>query len=1165
MPNKVTVPVQMTTGGQAGPELSTAQPREESDPSLHRIFSSNAQISRRVDEALRNGLASQFPIVGKNFILEVNNVHSDPHPFNHLDEKDAILKSKSLTYPIRGDLKLIDKNTGKVVSEQKNFSLMDSFHITDKHTLLYKGNNYTVSNQLQLRPGIYTRARETGELEGHVNTGTGRSFSITLNPQTGIFYIQVKSSSVPLVPLITKVFGIGPKEVSSYVPIEVWNDNLADVKGKEDRYLANLYSKLVSTSKQKKGASPEEMAAQLKQSLESSELSEKTTMITLGKPISHVTGEALLRAMSNLVQVHSGKRLEDNRDSLQFKKVQNLPDFLHRRFEKEHQSVTNVARKIAYELDRMDKNDPKIRGNIASKPFNKVFSNYILESNLVATPSETNPIESLENVAKVTVLGEGEGGISSTRGVPMSARDIDPSHLGIIDPSRTPESDHAGIDQRFTISAKRDREGNLYAKVLDKQGHVKYLSVQDMMTHTIGFPEQDGKKKVNAQVNGHLQEVDRGKVDYWLNDSTDMYTITTNLVPFLNSDHPGRLTMAGKSIPQALSLVDREEPLVQTTTKAGNSFVKALGQVVSTIAPVDGEVVSMDKKQIAVKGNDGKISKVALIRNLPFNMKGFIDDETPLVKVGDKVKYGDVMMDNNYTKNGVLSLGKNLNVAYLPYKGYNHEDGIVISRSAADSMSSHHAYKVDYSVQNTSVMKKSLINRYFPGRFTKEQLDKLDDQGFAKVNEVLNHGDPVFAVLEKREPTAEDKMLGRLHKILVNPYRLVTDPWYHDENGKVVDAHTEGKEYRILIRSQKGLEVGDKLTGLHGNKGVVSKILNDNEMPFIKETGKPVDLLLNPASVTSRINLGQLMETAAAKIAKKTGKPYLVHNFSKDSNISDIKKELTANGLDDSDMMVDPHTGKDLGKILNGPQYIIKLYKTTDQNWSARNVGGYDNTLQPTKGGEEGSKAVGYMEMLGLLGSNARKNLKEMSTLKSEENSEYWSKFLTGQPLPKPKMTFATQKFFDYLRGSGIQTSFNNGKITASPLLDKDIIGMSNGSLKEPSMIDAKNLEPAKGGLFDPAITGGLRGNKWSHYHLAEAIPNPIMEKPIKSLLGLNTAEFNGIVSGNIGIKKVKPGLFNLHNTATGKFIKSVDLNRVGTPIEEAEPEPSDTDLEDEE
>jgi len=1110
---------------------------------LQLIFSSPKEINRRVDNSLIQGILSQFPIEGKNYILTLSDVKAEPKEFTHADEKDAILKSKSLSYPIRGHIKLIDKATGKVIDENKNFSLMDAFYITPKHTMVYKGNNYSVANQLQLNPGVYTRSKETGELESHFNTGSGRSFSITLDPQTFQFSVHPasSSSSIPLGPLVSRIFGIGPKEVGQYIPAQVWEANLAASAGKEAKIINDLYSKLVSTGKQKPTASTEDKIMQLRESMEASSLSPQTTFVTLGKAIPSVNADSILRAMRNLVQVHGGQRLEDNRDSLQFKRVQNLPDFITTRFNK-HEMLPSIRRKLLAGLDKTK--NPSIRDVVVSKPYNKVMSNYIIESNLVSTPSETNPIESLESVGKVTVLGAGEGGIASDRGVPMSARDIDPSHLGIIDPSRTPESGHAGIDQRFTVSAMRDDNGNLYARVHDRQGKEHYLSVQEMMTHTIGFPHQQDKKVVQAQVNGDLKEVPAKDVDYWLADTSDMYTITTNLVPFLNSNHPGRLTMAGKAIPQALSLVEREKPLVQTVTGDGLSFTKAIGSVISTIAPVSGTVTNITKTQIHIKNDtDGRVHKVDLVKNLPFNMKGFLDDEKPLISVGDKVKENQPISDNNYTVDGELALGKNLEVAYMPYKGYNHEDGLVISQSCAESLSSHHAYKVDYSVQPISTMSKVLVNRYFAGRFTKEQLENLDEKGFAKVGAVLKHGDPVYAVLEKREPTAEDRMLARLHKSLVNPYRLASELWTHEENGTVVDAHTESKDIRLLVRSVKPLEIGDKLTGLHGNKGIVSKILPDKEMPYKKESGEPVDILLNPASVTSRINLGQLMETAAGKIAQKTGKPYFVHNFGKSSNVADLKSELDKLGISDTDMMVDPKTGKDLGKILTGPQYFLKLYKTTDQNWSARNVGGYDNTLQPTKGGEEGSKSVGYMEMLGLLGSNARKNLKEISTLKSQDNSDYWSRFKLGQSLPKPRTTFATEKFLDYLRGAGIKTSIDNGKLTISPLTDEDILSTSNGIIQSPELLSAKNLEPEKGGLFDPATTGGLRGKQWTHYELAEPLPNPVFERPIKSLLGLKSNEFDGIVQGSIGVKKLEDNSFALYNTTDGKHIKTINVN----------------------
>lgn len=1117
------------------------------DKKLTHIFSSPEEINKKAQAAIISGIESQFPIENNNFKIVIDNVHAIPKEFDHVDEKDAVLKSRSLTYPIKCDIHLINKGTGRVVDSTKDFSLMDAFALTKKHALVYKGNNYSVANQLQLLPGIYTRHRENGELESHVNTGTGRSFSVMLDPQSGIFFAVVNAAKSPVSPLLIDVFPTSYDQVTKYVPKEIWDKNVAVYQANDVRYLSWLYSRLVDTSLQDKAATKQQMIETLRTSLTGSQLSTRTTKITLGVGLTHMDGQALLLTLRNLVQVYRGEREEDNRDSLQFKRVQNLPDYLATRFKKEHQLVQKIKNKIKFSLDHVDQHNPKIKDIVVAKPFNKVYSNYILSSPLVSTPSETNPIERLENVAKVTVLGKDEGGISEERGVPMTARNIDPSHLGIIDPSRTPESSHAGIDQRFTTTAKRDEDGILHSEVIDNQGKYHDIPVDLMMRSVIGFPHQEGKKVVQAQDHGQIKEVPRSKVDYWIPEGSNLYTVTTNLVPFLNSDHPQRLTMAGKVIPQALSLVNREKPLVQTISggvgKKNEPLVRALGKIIGTTSNVAGTVVSASNREVVIQDDKKTKHKFQLVKNLPFNMKGFLDDEKPLVKAGDQVHVGQVLAENNYTQDGELALGKNISVAYMPYKGYNHEDGLVISKSCAESLSSHHAYKYDYDVNNASVLKKALVKRYFPGKYTKEQLDKLDDNGFALVGQTIHYGDPVFIVLEKKQPTAEDKMLGNLHKSLVTPYRDVAEIWTHHEPGLVVDAHTQGKSIRILMRSVKPLEIGDKLTGLHGNKGIVSLVLEDKDMPYSVASGKPADILLNPASVTSRINLGQIMETVAGKIAQKTGKPYLVKNFSNENNIKTLKGQLADHGLSDTEEMVDPKSGKSLGQILTGPQYFLKLYKTTDQNYSVRNVGAYDNVLQPTKGGEEGSKAVGYMEFLGLLGSNARKVLKETATTKSEENTDYWSKFAKGEPLPKPRTTFATEKFMDYLRGSGINPNIENGRITASPLTDHDILHLSNGEIKEPTMLSSKNTEPEHGGLFDPGITGGLRGTKWSHYRLAESIPNPTFEGSIKTLLGLSSVDFNNIVSGTTGVKRIGRGDFQLVDTKSGKAGKIISIN----------------------
>lgn len=1112
---------------------------------LRDIYADPSAQAREADQALVDSIQSQFPLEGKNFTMHVENVQAHPKSFTHADEKDAILKSKSLTYPITADVHLISKVSGKVVDTAKAFPIMDAFHVTRKHTLLYKGNNYIVSNQLQLLPGVYTRTREnTGELEAHYNTAKGASFKVVLDPKTQVFSVELENSANPIAPLLTEVFKVPQSEIEKFVPAEVWKHNIEASAGKEDKILKAFYQRMVY--KKEENPTTEQMIVGIRESLLASRLHPETTEATLGKSFENIQPEVLLRTIRNLVLVHRGDRPEDNRDSLQFKRVQALPDYLRTRFAKDHESVRSVKKAMLRGLDRLiDPNNPKIRSGISSKPFNKVYSSYIQKSSLISTPSETNSIESVENVGKVTVLGPEEGGISDSRAVPMAARNIDPSHLGILDPARTPESGHAGIDQRFTITCKKDKAGRLYAEVKDNAGKLQYLSVHEMMTTSIGFPDTKEGSSAQAQVNGEMKRVPINQIKYWLSDPSSMYTYTTNLVPFLNSNHPGRLTMAGKAIPQALSLVDREAPLVQTVTAQGHSFVKALGETISTTPEIEGGgvVTKVTNDVIHVKSTKtGETVKVQAVKNLPFNMKGFYDDETPLVKEGDKVESYQPLFENNYTKGGVLALGKNLSVAYMPYKGYNHEDGIVISEGAAKGLASHQAYKVDYDVTPETVARKALLARYFPGKFTKEQLDKLDDSGYAKVGMEMVEGDPVYAVLERREPSPEDRILGRLHKSLVNPYRLVSEPWNHNENGSVVDAHTDSKAVRIIMRSIKQLEVGDKLTGLHGNKGVVSLVLPDHKMPFNKVTGKPVDLVLNPASVTSRINLGQLMETAASKIAEKTGKPYMVKNFDHGNNLKTITAELKKHGLSDTDELMDPETNKSYGQIFGGKQYILKLYKTTDSNASARSVGGYDNVMQPTKGGEEGSKSVGYMEMLGLLGSDARHNLREISTLKSENNEEFWSKFIRGEPLPKPKMTFATKKFFDYLQGAGIKVHHDKGYISAAPITDHDILSQSSGAILKPTMLDSKNLEPEEGGLFDYSKTGGLRGDKWSHYKLAEPMVNPVTEGSVKTILGLKGDEFDNITSGQWGVKHGGDSTFHIYDTVSKKLVKEIKI-----------------------
>lgn len=504
------------------------------------IFSSPGEVSSKTDQAMIDGITSTFPIEDKNYRIEVKDAYVDKKYFDHEDEKDAILRGKSLTYPVKGTVTMYDKATGELVDTVKNFNLADTYALTGKHTTIYRGNNYNVSNLIVLKPGVYTRARDNDELESSFNTGAGSNFSIVLDPQSYVFNVRAgsaKSAGVPLFPIMEKVFGIGAPSFATFLAPEMLKANVEASRGNEIKAVNNLYNKMVNKRAQDKSLSTEEKAKALKEALEASTLDVNTTETTLGKRFSHVEGDVIIRACKNLVDIKKGDRPADNRDSLQFKRVQNLPNFISSHFSKGNANVTGTVKNITRALGRVDKTDPKIRSVLGAKPFNKVFTNFIIGSSLAGTPSETNPLESIENVGKATIIGQGYGGIASAQGVPDEARNIDPSHLGILDPSRTPESGMAGIDQRFTMTAHRDENGDMYARVVDNKGEEHYLSATEMMRNAIGFSDQikGDSKTVQAQVNGKFKEVPRAQVKYWIPAGSDMYTATTNLVPFFNS------------------------------------------------------------------------------------------------------------------------------------------------------------------------------------------------------------------------------------------------------------------------------------------------------------------------------------------------------------------------------------------------------------------------------------------------------------------------------------------------------------------------------------------------------------------------------------------------------------------------------------------------------
>jgi DNA-directed RNA polymerase beta subunit len=523
--------------------------------------------------------------------------------------------------------------------------------------------------------------------------------------------------------------------------------------------------------------------------------------------------------------------------------------------------------------------------------------------------------------------------------------------------------------------------------------------------------------------------------------------------------------------------------------------------------------------------------KIPYDHNFPLASKTYLHNNVT-VKAGDDVVKGQHLADSNFTKDGTLALGKNLKVGYMAYYGINSNDAVVVSETGSQKLTSEHMYKEALPVDDDTFLHRDTHQAHFGNRWTADQYKNLDSKGVIKPGMIIQPGDPLVLALRKTVPTAEQKMLGRLHKSLATPYREDVVTWDHRSPGEIIDVVHTPTRVLMTVKTQESAGVGDKVSGRFGNKGVIAKIIPDDQMVQTKD-GKPLDLLITSAGVVSRINPAQIIETAVGKVAEKTGKPIIIPSMSGRNNVKWAKALLKEHGLTDKEVLYNPVTGKDLtgmdGKgVMVGRQYIYKLYKSTETNYSARGIEDYDVNLQPAKGGDTGAKALGRMEINGLLAHDARNTLREASTLKSSRNDEWWRRYQLGQPLPPMKSSFAFDKFTNMLQGAGVKVDKSGDHFILGPMTDKDTMKLSSGVIQKPLMVREKDFSPEKGGLFDPIVTGGSSGDRWGHIELAEPIVNPVFEDPIRRFLGLTKKDFDATIK-NDGAHAIRKKLIQIN------------------------------------
>lgn len=1090
-------------------------------------------------DRVKAAISQQFPYEGQKHRLELVDLEirddSDrPSAPFHIDniqsQYDAKTRGRSWAVPIRATVRLVENETGKEL-DRATITLARLPKITRRYTYIVDGHERQHDSVFRLKSRPYHLVADNGAIRAYWNLAKGHGFDLNIDPTNGLMKMKMGTSNIPLYRVL-KAMGVSDEQMRN-----AWGPEVLEMNQKRStpQDILKIHKVLVGRgNKEYETPTVAEAEEFTRKTFDSTQLRPDAMEAAFGKPYDRVTGENLLKSSVRILDIAKGTGEEDDRQSLSAKDIAGTEDFIVEALEKK---TSELRRRVFNNLDQRVKISDILSPNAYTKVIKGVFSQAQL-------PDQTNPLQFVSGYLRTTLRGSEFGGVKGEHAALDRDKLINPSHLGFLDPIQSPESEDTGIVLHLPLGARKEGK-ELKIRVYDVKNKKWVEGTPGLLERSVvAYPDQvrwpDGKsgapRPVESEVVVYDQERNISKrpwseVEYVLASAKGLFSFSANLIPFLQNNNGSRAMMGAKQQEQAVSLKHREAPLVQTKSESWMTFERILGMFNSHQARVTGKVTGVEDGLITIKGKNGKVSEEQIYNHYPLNGgKNMLHSEAK-VKVGDEVKAGDTVADTNYTKGGELALGTNMRVAYVPFHGLNFEDGIVVSESASEKMTSHHMHVESASIfPGMAVDKKRWIDYSLPERATPGRVAKLGDDGVVKEGTEVVHGDILIALLSPSPQTRDDQELANIHRSLVRDFKDRAVIWDHDYPGKVVKVIRAGNKISVHVRTDEKLAVGDKLSGRHGNKGIVSRIIPDHEMPHDKD-GNPVHILLNPAGVPSRINVGQVLETAASKIAKKTGKPYVIENFSPNVDyLQKVQDDLKEHGLSDTEELFDPHTNKSLGQIMTGDQYMLKLHHMVDKKMTARSHGGaYTHKGQPPAGSgiPGGGQKLDMLSTYAMLAHGASANLREAYTYKSDQDQdEVWIAVQTGRPLPDPKPTRGMRMFQDYLKGMGVHVEKKGDQYLLSPMTDKQTLKLSNGHIKFPDKaLRAKGVRTIEeaGGLFDPKVTGGLEGKFWGHIKLEERVPNPVFERAILSLTGIKKKDFEELVGPN-GIQDGKSG-----------------------------------------
>ena len=711
----------------------------------------------------------------------------------------------------------------------------------------------------------------------------------------------------------------------------------------------------------------------------------------------------------------------DEIDHLSNRRVRQVGELLQNQFRIGMSRIERVIR------DRMSTQEvvdvtPKTLINI--RPLTAAIKEFFGSSQLSQFMDQVNPVAELANKRRLSSLGP--GGLSRDR-AGMDVRDVNPSHYGRICPIESPEGPNIGLITALASYAKVDDYGFImtpYRKVVDRKltDEIVYMTADEELDHYIS--QATIKLNKNTIVDDRLPVRYRGenimveaeKVDYIDVSAQQVVSITTQGIPFLEHDDGKRALMGANMQRQAIPLLKPEAPYVGTGVEA--IAAKDSGAVV--ICKGDGVVDYVDANKIIVKTVGG--SDTYYLNGYERSNAGTCYHQTPIVRAGDKVKAGEVIGDGPSTESGELALGRNVTVAFMNYNGYNYEDAVVLNERLVrdDVYTSIHIEDYQIECRDTKLGPEE-FTRDIPN-VGEDARKNLDENGIVRIGTVVSDDDILVGKVTPKgvaELTSEEKLL---HAIFGEKTREVRDTSLrvpHGGGGIVHDIKIFTKEdsdelpagvskiIRVYIAQKRKIQVGDKMAGRHGNKGVISLVLPSEDMPYM-EDGTPIDILLNPLGVPSRMNIGQILEMHLGAAAKELN-VYMATPVFDGANREEIIDALKEAGLseDGKQVLYDGRTGEPFAnRVSVGVMYMIKLNHMVDDKLHARSTGPYSLVTQQPLGGKAqfGGQRFGEMEVWALYAYGAANVLQEMMTIKSDDvvgRVKVYEALVKGNPIPK--------------------------------------------------------------------------------------------------------------------------------------------------------------------